>query len=647
MSKAPSGKSGRAYIAHDKLVSVVRMYFQMATVGVVLGCLVYSAGMAALLSYYIAGPIPEIRIVNGSVRLLVTSMSRRLPLLPMLKYFVSLNPGNYIRVRQGSGAELENVEQELQPLFQRPKVPREAYRQAIWLITRGRIEKLRWIAPVSLLFFPVFGVSYFVLFRKLNQKASRVTFVRGIDLTPLPVLKGRLEEAIREENSNGFTAARLQLGPVRLPHKVARTHALILGTPGTGKSVSLNNYIVTLNRFKATTAHSAKAVIYDAKGEFAGKHFSKADVIFYPFDTRSIPWNFFNEVMDYPDLDILSTSIYEPPRDTKEPYWYNAARDVFRTGLFYLLKTDRKTNRDIWEFFCQPVGTIREAFQNLPIREAGAIKHIDKTDSNQAASVISILQERLTFFRYLTDSDGPFSFRQFIRDESDRRNLFLMNMREYDAIFKPLMTFVVDLMTREVLSLPDSYTRRITFLIDEIGSLSKMPSIFDFLTMARSKGGFLTVANQDLGAIADIYGSDKKDTFFNNFNLHLAFRINDPTTSEFLSKAFGEREVIKKFQSSQFSPTDLGDRFSMSDQEKLEKVILPTEFQNLRDFHAYIKIANYGLAKVITARRYLSPIQPEFLKRDFRLEDMLKEPGPDPESIRKQQPAARPFRLAP
>ena len=47
------------------------------------------------------------------------------------------------------------------------------------------------------------------------------------------------------------------------------------------------------------------------------------------------------------------------------------------------------------------------------------------------------------------------------------------------------------------------------------------------------------------GSVSNVYGKDQKETFFNNFNLHLIFRINDPTTAEFLSKAFGEREVIK------------------------------------------------------------------------------------------------------
>ncbi|MCI0623920.1 MAG: type IV secretion system DNA-binding domain-containing protein [Acidobacteria bacterium] len=152
-----------------------------------------------------------------------------------------------------------------------------------------------------------------------------------------------------------------------------------------------------------------------------------------------------------------------------------------------------------------------------------------------------------------------------------------------------------------------------------------MPSIFDFLTMGRSKGGFLVLANQDLGSVGNIYGHDQKETFFNNFNLHLIFRLNDPTTAEFLSRAFGEREVVKKFSSSQMSPTDLGDRISISEQEKLEKIILPTQFQDLKDFHAYLKIANYGVTTMQTSRKFLPAITDEFVPRDFDLQQLLKE----------------------
>ncbi|MDR0841846.1 MAG: type IV secretion system DNA-binding domain-containing protein [Acidobacteriota bacterium] len=605
--------SSHAYIAHDRIVTISRMYIQMAAVGLVIAVLVYAGAMSAFFSRRLAEPVPE--YVSGQT--VIRADSPRLRARSILKYYVSLNPRNYLRLGfdKKEFVPTEAVEPELRGLLRNDEVPRELYKQAILVVTHDRVEELRWMLPASLLFFPVFGVGYFFLFSWINRLTEKTEFVRGSDLMPFHRLKAELDSAINKEHAK----APLRLGEVDLPDSVSRRHILVLGTSGTGKSACLNQHIASLRKH-------GKSIIYDVKGEFCAKHLTDRDTIFYPFDKRSAPWSFFNEVKDYPDLDILCTSLYEPPKDSKDAYWYNAARDVFRTGLFYLMREEKTANRDIWEFFSQSLENIRNALYTLPAREIGALKHIDKSDSNQAASVISILQERLTFFRYLCDSDGTFSFRDFIRDEKRRGNLFLMNIRRYDAIFRPLMTFVIDIMIREVLSLSDSFTRRVTFVVDEFGSLAKLPGIFDFLTMGRSKGGFLVLANQDLGSVSNVYGHDQKETFFNNFNIHLVFRLNDPTTAEFLSKAAGEREVVKKFRSSQFSPNDLGDRFSLGEQEKLEKVILPTEFQNLPDFHTYLKIANYGIARMETRKRFLPSVAEEFLQRDFKLDTMLHEP---------------------
>ena len=73
------------------------------------------------------------------------------------------------------------------------------------------------------------------------------------------------------------------------------------------------------------------------------------------------------------------------------------------------------------------------------------------------------------------------------------------------------------------------------------------------------------------------------------------------------------------------SPTDLGDRISISEQEKLEKIILPTEFQDLHDFQTYLKIANYGITAMETPREFFPAITDEFLPRDFDLQQLLKE----------------------
>ncbi|MDM7997122.1 MAG: type IV secretion system DNA-binding domain-containing protein [Acidobacteriota bacterium] len=315
----------------------------MGVIGVLLAAILYVGGMSLFVKHFISSPIPELQYIEGTPRLILKPNARRLRIASLVKFFVSLNPKNYFSLKLSVGTpnaveKSEVVEPELRPLLHDSEVPREAYRRAILMVTDGRVEQLRWIFPTSLFFFPIFGLAYFLGFSWLNRRNEKTEFVRGADLMQFDEMKSALRQAVDEE-ANGYGAfVPLCLGEAALPDSVSRRHILVLGTSGTGKSVCLNHYLSTLKARRAAAAEVNKCVIYDVKGEFCGKHLEKDDLIFYPFDTRSVPWSFFNEVLDYPDLDVLCTSLYEPPKDSKDAYWYNAARDVFRTGLLYLLR---------------------------------------------------------------------------------------------------------------------------------------------------------------------------------------------------------------------------------------------------------------------------------------------------------------------
>jgi len=265
-----------------------------------------------------------------------------------------------------------------------------------------------------------------------------------------------------------------------------------------------------------------------------------------------------------------------------------------------------------------------ELDENLPPEETGALKHIEFPESPQAASVISVLQEKISFFKYLSGLDGTFSFRDFIRKRG-KGNLYLLNIKQNDSIFRPLMSFIVDLLIRETLSLPDisfPQERRINFFIDEFGSLAKLPSIFDFLTMARAKGGSLCIVNQDLGSISNIYGKDRKETFFNNFNTNFIFMLNDPTTAEFLSRAFGEQEIIQKSGDRQISPNSLGDTYTHREQFKINRLLLPSQFINLKPFQCYFKYSGVGFCRITIEKKFIFPVTIPFIEKENRLEDL-------------------------
>ncbi|MBP7867023.1 MAG: type IV secretion system DNA-binding domain-containing protein [Acidobacteria bacterium] len=329
-------------------------------------------------------------------------------------------------------------------------------------------------------------------------------------------------------------------------------------------------------------------------------------------------WSFFNEIRSDADFDVYAKIVFTPPKEAvADPFWLNAAKDVFVAGLRFLHLSGKRANADIWDFFCQDLPDITHQLQALPLHHRMALKHIDTQNKGPGASVISVLTEKISFFRYLSGLDGTFSFRDFITS-SRGRNLFLLNIKNYASIFRPLMTFAFDVMIRETLSLPDTdrkENRRIWFCIDEIGSLDQISVLFDLLTVARSKGGCLLVANQDLGRIEDIYGRANRRTFYNNFNTNFILRLNDPDTADFLSQSIGEREVIKVMGSRQMSPRESGDRKSFTDQDKTEKLILPSEFINQPDFHCVVKVSGHGISEGVIPRTFYDPVAPHFLDR--------------------------------
>lgn len=479
--------------------------------------------------------------------------------------------------------------------------------------------------------FIFFYIGYFYI-RSIGVKND--IFLRGTKIISEKNMIKMMKKECLKEKLVGCFRDNYKIRDIFLPREGEQKHILILGSTGTGKTVLANQIIAQAIERQSRISKPEKSILYDIKGEMLSKHFNPAnDTLFYPFDKRCVGWNFMNEIRNYADFDVISTILFEPPKDSKDPYWYNAARDIFRTGLLCLYfisgkgKKGKIKNCDIWNFFSMPLEKIKSKFEKtLPKEETGALKHIESPQSPQAAGVLSVLQEKISFFKYLINMDGDFSFRNFISNDKNG-NLFLLNIKQNDLIFRPLMTYIIDLMIRETVSMPDILTpddRRINFFIDEFGSLSKLPSIFDFLTMARAKGGALCIINQDLGSVADIYGKDKKETFFNNFNTNFIFMLNDPTTAEFLSKAFGEQEIIQKSGDRQISPNSLGDTYTHREQFKINRVILPSELINLKPFNCFFKYSGVGFTKIDIEKLFYPTISIPFEEKHINMEEMRK-----------------------
>jgi hypothetical protein len=607
-------KSVKGYQTHESFWADLKMYAQLFKWSIVIG-IVGQLLFIAFSGWSMVNRLTKIPLPGGY------HISGR----TVANYMFSFE--EYLKIPP----QLIYIEPELKTIFRNQRslyaVPRDVYKWVLDQYTRNAFyrEKQGLLKALSRSWWMyLLSVIYIGIFILKSRRMQDRQFIRGIEITPIEDLNRQLKQEAAKEN-----VLNLHVGKTILPYEMEPLHISVLGASGTGKGVLLNQFLnqINIRRFRnqdilrrnpeaIVKPRQSKVIIYDMKGEFVAKQFIAGDYIFSPFDARGLQWSFFNEIRNYPDLDVVAKSLYNSP-DAKDEYWYNCAKDIFRTGLFYLQSQNRTSNRDLWNFFSQSIQQIKEAFQTLPLEEQSALKHIDKSDTNQSASIISILQERIQFFKYLVNMDGAFSFRDFVKSDQNAC-LYLLNIEQYKTIFKPLMTFAIDTLVREILSLEDDPDRRIYFIIDELGSLYRLESILDLETEGRSKGGCLICANQDLGRIEDTYGKSNTTTFYNNFNTNFIFRINEPKTADFLSQAMGERQVIKKVESQQMSPSEIGDRKGISDQEKTERLYLPTEFQNLANFEAIIKISNFGVSKIKVPKIIFKKRVPHFVMKQFK-----------------------------
>jgi len=419
----------------------------------------------------------------------------------------------------------------------------------------------------------------FKYFKNRSKGHNTKEWIRGSKLISSALLNKELKK---------FNAD-LPFGSVRLPKKYECQHVFFIGSPGSGKTVFLNQVI------ERVIQRNENSVIYDFKGDFVSKFYRPdQDILFNPLDRRCVGWNIFNELNSEYDIDAVAASLI-PPASGDSVFWNDGARDVFSAILIYLFQQGKTTNADVWEAVTMDIRHLSQILGATKGAERG-FAYIQDGSSKQAVSVHSVLMQYAKSFQYLKDLDGDFSIQKWI--ENPKGNIFIPNYANTKDTLKPILSLFVDLLGRQLLSLPDDINRRIFFFEDEFGTLQRMSTIINLLTLGRSKGASIWLGIQDVGQLEKIYGRESRQTIINACGTSVILRVSDPTTSKYLSDKIGQCVINVPQESFSMGVTDFRDGVNLSKVEKTENLILPSELQNLPDLAGYVKFVGHDLVKV-------------------------------------------------
>ena len=496
--------------------------------------------------------------------------------------------------------------------FNENHIGKYLYKAYDFLLTDYLINKVL----QGFLFF--FFISYWIIM-KITIKDG-VKFLRGSKL----IKDTELSKIARKKGQRHRLT--ISKAKIPLPFYDENRGIALYGKPGSGKTQALLNLILQIKELEETM------IIYDRKPDFWIRFYRKdKDYLFYPDELRTLKWNIFDDISDdigykINEIDLAVKSFIPDRTDNKDPFWDNASRLILKAILLKIKDSKKPSNKSLINFI-RKFQTREELYEQLkdieteygvPIKEL--LTEAAKTTGGAIMMNLQPYYEKILKNEFFYE-EGNFSIKEFINktiNKSIDQRLFLVQTKREDGQYSAYFRLMIDIMIREILSLPNSQTRRIWTLLDEFQTLGKLHEIIEYVTEGRSKGGSSCLATQSLAQVREIYGENHMETLFQALSTKIIHKYDEPRGSKMLRDYFGEQEVEER--TSNRMVTSEGSRDIEQKQTKIttKKVLLEGEFANLDPYNleAYIKISDFDSAKISFKYQDIQPIH-KFMRGPF------------------------------
>lgn len=458
----------------------------------------------------------------------------------------------------------------------------------------------------------------------------------------------QLQKAVKKDH--GKKGARIMLGDAPIPRKHENQGFLLIGNPGSGKSVLLFNLADQI----AKSAEGDKVVVLDRKPEFVQKFKRPDDYIFYPRAVGSIQWDLGQEIRCRDDIRFFVDVAIPVVEGDKQPVFNKASRLILEAILLHLFEKSKMAPEDIQSLHEE----LEKEAKNQNLHSSSEIS--DEQQKKIFANWMEITKEGLTnktfmdfvsahspeslleelqptmeryrinldfflqggssfvgsvlgnFFAMMNESflvedfyyNGTWSIKDYLAEPGDKR-LFVVNRAKEDEIFNAWYRAFLGFLSREIRSLDNDTERRIWLLLDEIQTLENLEnSVIKLIEEARQKGACVVAATQLFTSLLNIY--DKSADKFKMLGMHIYLRNSNPEDQKEIVAIAGEAEVQQYDPNSSFrkySGQSENEQLQMNSQRKDRKTIMESELGTLSvkpvkggvKFAGFIKTGHYPI----------------------------------------------------
>ena len=477
---------------------------------------------------------------------------------------------------------------------------------------RENIKKVGYKLAYALYFYGTIGfllsvIGLYFYFRHCGRKQVSDSFIRGNVLASNEALRKALKQNAKEDH-NGKTSG-LKLAGFPIPYRQETAHFLLAGSPGTGKSLAMQELLHHVRK------KQQRAVVYDVAGDFIQRFYRPdRDIILNPFDQRSARWDIWCDCQEEYDYAALAEALI--PEDRKGDFFVTAARLVFASMAEQLANTVKQgqapsMNQLIeWVLRCD-IETLTRLVQGT---DAASI--LNEEAGKMATSVRGVMAAYTKPLKYLHKDGERFSLRDWVRHGDPDSWVFISSTDEQKALLTPLITVWINTVASAIMSLVPDPDRRIFLAVDELPSLNQLPSLENFLAQGRKYGGCGIIGFQNISQLEKIWGREGAKSLTGLLSTWLIYRCEEKNTAQWASDNLYKQEVMEASENLSYGAHSMRDGVSINPQKKERALVTPTEIMGLKDCTGYLRFGRgLPISKVRIHRMELKAVAENFIKR--------------------------------
>ena len=421
------------------------------------------------------------------------------------------------------------------------------------------------------------------LFWVRGRQLSRKRRIRGAELATVKQLKRRIRPLGRRAMDRILPFAKpppYRIAGVPYPERAETQHTIVSGTTGSGKTVLISDLVSQIRK------RGERCVLYDKMGSYTRAFFDpERDVLLNPLDARSPRWSPFHEAASPRDFDTMAAALIPQQKDTVDPFWVTAARQLFANGAGVLRERGVTENRVLVEHLLKTdLSKLAEAMEGTVAQSI-----VDPDNPKTALSVRAMLTANIGALEYLHDTGQPFSIRDWIAGEDRGGFLFLTSRGDQHASLRGLISTWLEIAVNALLSLEQDDARRVWIVLDELPTLHQVPSLQPGLAESRQFGGCFVLGIQVISALRDLYGRNGAETISGLCGTRLVLAAPDRDTAQWSADSLGRSEVEEVTEGFSYGANTIRDGVSLTPKRELRPLALASEIMQAQSLHGWLR----------------------------------------------------------